>query len=157
VLVDVREGVGVGVRVGTNPNSRRLEYAEPGALTRKLTNSGLLEIRLLTALIIFPKVANCEMIAPGVGVAVGIGVSVEIGNEAKVAVTLAEGEVSAGVIPALGVEMLVGVNADVGDETVGVVVNGDETAGVVAGDAIGVGAGARLAIAITWSRSLRAS
>ena len=83
----------------------------------------------LTALTICPVVANSEMIA------VGVGVSVEIGDGAEVAVTLAEGEILAGVVPVPGVEVLVGVNVG-------------EVAGSVVGDAVGAGAGARLARAI---------
>jgi len=37
----VAVGVGVDVRIGTNPNSRKLGYAELGALARELTRSGL--------------------------------------------------------------------------------------------------------------------
>ena len=107
----------------------------------------------LTALIICPVVANSEMIVAGVSVAADIGVSVEIGNEVEVAITLAEGEISDGVISTLGVEVLVGVNVG---EVVGSVGSGDEAAGVVVDGAVGVGAVALPAIATTWSRSLRA-
>jgi len=98
----------------------------------------------LTALIICPVVANSEVIEAGVGVAVGIGISVGIGNEVEVTVTPAEGEVSDGVISALGVEVLVGVNI------------GEVVGSVVGGDAVAVGGGALPAMAIIWSRSLRA-
>jgi len=36
-----REGVLVGVRIETNPNSRRLGYAELGTLAKELTKFGL--------------------------------------------------------------------------------------------------------------------
>jgi hypothetical protein len=146
-------GTRVDVGIGTNPNSRKLGYAEPGALARELPRSSWSWIRLFTALIICPVVANSEVIAAGVGVVVGVGVSVEIGKEVEVAVTLAEEEVPAGVVSVPGVEVLVVVNVG---EVVGSVVGVGETAGVVVDGAVGVGAGARLAIAITWSRSLRA-
>ncbi|TEU19068.1 MAG: hypothetical protein E3J21_04670, partial [Anaerolineales bacterium] len=137
-------GVGVGVRVGTKPNSRRLGYSELGALARKLPRPGLSLITLLTALIICPIVANCEVIAAGIGLWVGRAVkgarvSTDIGNEVEAAVTPAEGEVSVGVTSMPGVKVLVGVTVGVGDETVGVVVGGDEAADMVVGGTVGVG------------------
>ncbi len=112
------------------------------------------------AVIICPVVANSEPIDAGIGVAIGLGISVEIGNDVETGVALAVGDLS----PALGVEVLVGVNeeevvgAGVGDnEVMGEIVSGDEAAATRVGDAVGVGADSLPAIAITLSRSPKAS
>ena len=93
VLVGVVVGVGVTVDslvlvgvivmaglltvgVGAGPYFRRLGYSISGALVKKSAKSGLPSIRLLTAPIICPKVANSDLMEPGRGVGVGFGIGV---------------------------------------------------------------------------------
>ena len=93
VLVGVPVGVGVTenslvlvgvvvvaglltVGVGAGPYFRRLGYSVSEALVKKSAKSGLRSIRLLTAPIICPKVANSDLMEPGGGVGVGVGTGV---------------------------------------------------------------------------------
>ena len=111
-------------------------------------------MRFLTALLICPEFINFEMNGSDSDVGSGVGVSVDIGKGTGVAATLVWGGSIDGVlVPGVSALVIVGTGKAV-RETV------DGKAGVetsVDGGGVDVGAGALLAIAIIWSRSLNAS